>query len=163
MFLKKMLSAGNAKDTSIEMLNDLVRSSGEECSATVDLFELDLITGKAAFIKSGAAPSFLKRGARLFRIQSKTLPIGIMRAAEAEQVCFDAEAGDTVVMISDGVAQSYEDCPWLLNLLSRSFTEDLPLMCSRILDAAEENNGEADDRSVCIIRILPAGKKETGL
>lgn len=163
VFLKKMLSAGNAKDTSIEMLNDLVRNSREECSATVDLFELDLITGKASFIKSGAAPSFLKRGGRLFRIQSKTLPIGIMRAAEAEQVSFDAEVGDIVVMISDGVAQSYEDCPWLLNLLSRSFTEDLPLMCSRILDAAEENNGETDDRSVCIIRILPAGKKETGL
>lgn len=158
VFLKKMLSAGNAKDITIEMLNDLVRCSEGECSATVDLFELDMIRGKASFIKSGAAPSFVKRGGRLFRIQSKTLPIGIVRAAEAEQVSFDAEIGDIIIMQSDGVAQSYEDCPWLLSLLTVSWTDDLPVMCSRILDAAEKNNGEKDDRSVCILKIVDGGR-----
>ncbi len=154
VFLKKMLSAGNAKDISIEMLNDLVRSSRGECSATVDLFELDMLTGKASFIKSGAAPSFVKRGGRLFRIQSKTLPIGIVRAADAEQVSYTVEAGDIIIMQSDGVAQSYEDCPWIANLLTRCWTDDLGTMCARILDAAEANNAERDDRSVCILKIV---------
>ncbi|MBQ1212999.1 MAG: SpoIIE family protein phosphatase [Clostridia bacterium] len=154
VFLKKMLSAGNAKDISIEMLNDLVRSSRGECSATVDLFELDMLTGKACFIKSGAAPSFVKRGGRLFRIQSKTLPIGIVRAADAEQVSYTAEHGDIIIMQSDGVAQSYEDCPWMANLLTRCWTDELATMCVRILDAAEANNKENDDRSVCILRII---------
>ncbi len=154
VFLKKMLSAGNAKDISIEMLNDLVRSSRGECSATVDLFELDMLTGKASFIKSGAAPSFVKRGGRLFRIQSKTLPIGIVRAADAEQVSYTVEAGDIIIMQSDGVAQSYEDCPWIANLLTRCWTDDLGAMCARILDAAEANNAECDDRSVCILKIV---------
>ncbi len=154
VFLKKMLSAGNAKDISIEMLNDLVRTSRGECSATVDLFELDMLTGKASFIKSGAAPSFVKRGGRLFRIQSKTLPIGIVRAADAEQVSYTVEAGDVIIMQSDGVAQSYEDCPWIANLLTRCWTDDLGTMCARILDAAEANNAERDDRSVCILKIV---------
>jgi stage II sporulation protein E len=154
VFLKKMLSAGNAKDISIEMLNDLVRSSRSECSATIDLFELDMLTGKASFIKSGAAPSFLKRGGRLFRIQSKTLPVGIVRAADAEQVSYTVEHGDVIVMQSDGVAQSYEDCPWMANMLTRCWTDDLAVMCARILDAAEVNNAEKDDRSVCILRII---------
>ena len=154
VFLKKMLSAGNAKDISIEMLNGLVRSSRGENSATIDLFELDMLTGKASFIKSGAAPSFVKRGGRLFRIQSKTLPIGIVRAAEAEQVSYNVEAGDVIIMQSDGVAQSYEDCPWIANLLTRSWTDDLGVMCARILDAAEVNNAECDDRSVCLMKIV---------
>lgn len=154
VFLKKMLSAGNAKDISIEMLNDLVRSSRGECSATVDIFELDMLTGKASFIKSGAAPSFVKRGGRLFRIQSKTLPIGIVRAVDAEQVSYTVEAGDIIIMQSDGVAQSYEDCPWIANLITRCWTDDLSVMCSRILDAAEANNPERDDRSVCIMKIV---------
>lgn len=154
VFLKKMLSAGNAKDISIEMLNSLVRSSRGESSATVDLFELDMLTGRASFVKSGAAPSFVKRGGRLFRIQSKTLPIGIVRAADAEQVSFTVENGDIIIMQSDGVAQSYEDCPWIANLLTRCWTEDLAVMCTRILDAAEANNAESDDRSVCILKIV---------
>lgn len=153
VFLKKMLYAGNAKETSIEMLNNLVRSSSDEISATVDLFELDLISGKASFIKSGAAPSFVRRGGRLFRIQSKTLPIGIVRAAAAEQVSFTAEDGDCIIMQSDGVAESYEDSPWLAHLITRSWDGNLRAMCTRILDAAEENNPKKDDRSVAIIRI----------
>jgi len=86
------------------------------------------------------------------------LPIGIVRAAEAEQVSFDAEIGDIIIMQSDGVAQSYEDCPWLLSLLTVSWTDDLPVMCSRILDAAEKNNGEKDDRSICILKIVDGGR-----
>ncbi len=156
-FLRTMLTAGNAKSTSLEMLNGLIRTSDGECSATVDLFELDLLTGRASFVKSGAAPSFVRRGGRLYRIQSKTLPIGIMRAADAEQVRFAAEDGDCVILQSDGVAQGSGDSPWLLRLLSRSWDGDLGRMCARILDEAEKNSPASDDRSVCIVRIRRAG------
>ncbi|MBR6742701.1 MAG: SpoIIE family protein phosphatase [Clostridia bacterium] len=157
-FLKRMLSAGNSKDISIEMLNDLLRSTHRESSASVDLFELDMITGRASFVKSGAAPSFVKRKGKLFRIQSKTLPVGIVRSADAEQVSFDAEAGDIIVLQSDGVAESYEDCPWLVKLLTRSYTDDLREMCARILTEAERHSGSNDDRSVCIIKIVDIKK-----
>ena len=153
-FLKRMLSAGNSKDISIEMLNDLLRSTHRESSASIDLFELDMITGNASFVKSGAAPSFVKRGGKLFRIQSKTLPVGIVRSADAELVSFKVEKGDVIILQSDGVAESYEDCPWLIRLLKRSYTDDLREMCSRILSEAERNSGTSDDRSVCIIKIV---------
>ena len=56
-------------------------------------------------------------------------------------------------MQSDGVAESYEDSPWLAHLITRSWDGNLRAMCTRILDAAEENNPKKDDRSVAIIRI----------
>ena len=40
------------------MLNCFIRGSEGECFTTVDLMEADLLTGRARFIKSGAAPSF---------------------------------------------------------------------------------------------------------
>ena len=63
VFLEKMLGAGNSIETSLKMLNGFIRSksrasSAGECSATVDLLELDLLTGSASFVKSGATCLF---------------------------------------------------------------------------------------------------------
>ena len=51
-FMRPSLGIGAAKETVLHMLNHAIRNQKEECSATVDLFELDLLTGEAVFIKS---------------------------------------------------------------------------------------------------------------
>ncbi len=48
MFLSKLLSAGCDSSIVIEMLNGFIRSRRTECSAGVDLAELDLVAGRAA-------------------------------------------------------------------------------------------------------------------
>ncbi len=158
VFLEKMLSSGNRKETALRLLNSFVRAKGIECSATVDLMELDLITGRAGFIKSGAAPSYVRRDGNLFKLQSKTVPIGIMRALDAEQLCFDVQEGDVIVMLSDGIAQSFEESVWLLDLLSCGWPEDddLSRAAELILEGAAQQGGRPDDKSVALIRILAA-------
>ena len=146
VFLEKLLCAGASMDTSLKMLNSMMRVRGREVSATVDLMELDLMNGATRFVKSGAAPSFVLRGGRLFRLQSKTVPIGIVRALDAELIKFDCEKGDVIVMLSDGVAKSFEDCPWLYDLLcdERVWRSDPDTMARRIIKSAIEN-GASDD------------------
>ncbi len=116
--LEKLIRSGAGMETSLKLLNQIIRSTGRECSATVDVAEIDLATGEARFVKSGAAPSFVLRDGSIFRLQSKTVPIGILRALDAEMIRFDVRQGDTVVMVSDGAARSYDEEPWLLDLLS---------------------------------------------
>jgi serine phosphatase RsbU (regulator of sigma subunit) len=116
--LTRLIQAGAELETALKMMNQIVRTAERECSATVDIAEIDLVTGEAKFIKSGAAPSFVLRNGSIFRLQSKTVPIGIMRALDAEMIRFDIEAGDTVVMVSDGAARSYDEAPWLLDLMT---------------------------------------------
>ena len=116
--LERLIRSGAELETALRMLNQIIRSTERECSATVDIAEIDLATGAARFIKSGAAPSFVLRGGSIFRLQSKTVPLGILRALDAEMIRFDVREGDTVVMISDGAARSYEEAPWLLDLMS---------------------------------------------
>ncbi len=122
VFLEKMLRAGNRASTSLRMLNNMIRSRGvdstRECSSTVDLVELDLITAEASFIKSGAAPSFVVRGKVVHRLQAGTAPIGIISSLDVQSDPFTLRAGDTVVMISDGVLQNDEDAQWLTSYLS---------------------------------------------
>ena len=121
MFIEKMLSAGNRADITLRMLNNVIRSEnmgcGDECSSTVDLMELDLMSGTASFIKSGAAPTYIARGDTVYKINSRTMPVGIIKDADARITKFDTKAGDLIIMISDGCCPDSSDCPWLVDYL----------------------------------------------
>jgi len=155
--LERLIRAGTELDTALKMLNQIIRQSGRECSATVDIAQIDLISGEARFIKSGAAPTFILRDGSIFRLQSKTVPIGIIRVLDAEMLCFEVRAGDTVVMISDGAARSYEEAPWLLDLM----TVDETVLRGGARPAAEKIVTEAalraphtpDDITAGIVRV----------
>ncbi len=156
VFIERMLTGGNGTALTLEMLNGFIRTRGIECSATVDLAEIDLITGEACFIKSGAAPSFVLRGGNLYKLESKTVPIGILRELDAEQIKFDLADGDVIIMLSDGVAQSLEDGIWLANLLTYEWEDDLNIMAEKILDNAVFANNRSDDMTVSIVRVAEA-------
>lgn len=159
MFLERLLTAGASMETALKMLNRLIRAGERECFATVDLAEIDLKTGEARFVKSGAAPSFVIRDGSLYRLQSKTVPVGIIRALDAEMIKFNVEEGDTVVMLSDGVAKSFEECPWLLDMLTSDedvLAGDAGRAAEKIVRSAAER-GSADDITAGIIRIRRAG------
>ncbi len=162
VFIERMLSAGNGRGITLEMLNGFIKSRenmGGECSATVDLAEIDLITGKASFIKSGAAPSFVLRSGNLYKLQSKTLPIGIMGELDAEKIGFDLIAGDIIIMLSDGIAESLEDGVWLANLLTYEWEDDLDKMAEKILENAGKANKRNDDMTVILIRVSENGEE----
>lgn len=155
VFLEKLLSAGCPMRSALEMLNCFVRGSGGEQFTTVDLMEADLYTGRARFIKSGAAPSFVIRNGQLYRLHSKTVPVGIMRALDAEAISFELAKGDTVIMMSDGVTGSYEDCPWLYELLCGGLCcIDSPARLARLIgETAAEKSGRNDDITVCVMKV----------
>lgn len=156
VFAEQLLTGGNQKAITLEMLHGFLRNRPGECSATVDLAEIDLLNGKAAFVKSGAAPSFVLRGGNLYKLQSKTVPIGIMPALDAEQIKFDLESGDIIIMLSDGVAQSLEDGVWLANMLTYEWIDDLQLMAEKILDGAALNNPRSDDMTAVLLKVSEA-------
>ena len=163
VFLEKMLECGNSKSTTIEMLSTFIRNKGVECYATVDLLEVDLLQGTAAFIKCGATPSYVKRGKSIFKIESNTFPIGIIRQTSAEMTEFELVDGDVVILCSDGVAQDFDiaaslDPSWFVNFIDAEWTDDLDEMAERIIVAAEKQNHRSDDMTVELIRI----KRKTG-
>ncbi len=152
-FLKSALQIGAAKEALIHMLNHTVKSRKEECSATVDLLELDLICGGGTFIKSGAAPSFVKRGSSIFRIRSQTAPIGLLSSIDTEKIKVDIRPGDYVIMLSDGVADETDDAPWLLLLLGEPPKRNLQEYAKLILSEAIKNTSQSDDMTVAVIKI----------
>ena len=157
VFLQKMLGAGNSCDTALHMLNGFLRNRGSgslhECSATVDLMELDLLNGRAYFYKSGAAPTYVYRNGSLLKLRSHTVPVGIIRELDTRRIEFEVSEGDLIVMVSDGVTQGREECPWLFDLLrSQAPQEDTEALADRIARYAK-SEGSPDDISVLAIRI----------
>ncbi len=159
VFLERMLRAGNRAWTSLRMLNNLIRSRGassaEECSCTVDLLELDLMRAEASFLKSGAAPSLVVRGTTVYRLQAGTPPIGILGSLDAQVRRFSLKAGDTVVLISDGIEVGDPELRWLTGYLATcsACTPEEIVYC--ICRHASEG-GCRDDCSAIALRILDA-------
>ena len=168
MFMQKMLCAGNRSDITLRMLNNVIRSDnmgcGRECSATVDLLELDLMSGTASFVKSGAAPTYIAREGTVYKISSRTMPMGIIKNADARITKFDTKAGDIIVMMSDGCCPDSEDCSWLVEFLCNYMSRGRRVvspgeeLCDHlrdaILDEAVKNispERERDDISVSVV------------
>ncbi|MBQ9429151.1 MAG: SpoIIE family protein phosphatase [Clostridia bacterium] len=159
LFLEKMLSAGNSVRTSIELLSVLLRQEDTEGFTTVDLLEIDRRLGRVCFFKSGAAPSFVRRDGRIFKIRSRTFPIGILEDVDAEKNAFAVCDGDIIVMVSDGIVGEYDEPLWLCQMLSDG---DLTPegAARRIRRAAEAHATEEDDRTVCVLQITAVDKDE---
>ncbi len=152
-FLSGILGAEPPSDTVLRMLSHIIRSRGTECSATVDLFSLDLLSGEASFLKSGAAPSYIKRKESIFRIRSETAPIGLMKNVDAERIKAGVDDGDYIIMLSDGVSQSTEDAPWLLELLSKPPKSTVGEYADFILASAVKSSKFKDDMTVVVAKI----------
>ena len=156
-YLRKMIGAGASCELAVRMLNGFLRHRGNgglhECSATVDLLELDLMEGKASFYKNGAAPTYVFRNGGIFKLRSRTVPVGIIRETDTRRIGFDVAAGDMIVMVSDGITQGREECPWLFDLL-RSQGEGVS--ADRIADLVvkyAKREGASDDLSVLVVKL----------
>jgi stage II sporulation protein E len=152
--LSRFLRAGNPADTSLRILNGVLAARGQresEASTTVDLLEIDRVSGEAVLFKCGAAPTYLLRGGMTTRFFSRTAPIGILEALDAEKLCFDLEAGDVLVQGSDGVTHGEEECLWLSDMLITRWEGDAEKFARLVLNRAEEEG--MDDLSVLITEI----------
>jgi stage II sporulation protein E len=151
IFLHEMLEGGNRVDTSVNMLNAVIASKGNECSATVDIMELDLYSGSCTFLKSGAASSFILRGGSVYKLSARTMPLGILDEADTDLQRVRLEDGDTIFLVSDGAAP-LENYDHLINIIKSTSDEDTPEeLCKRVVDLTKKNS--KDDVSCVAVKI----------
>ena len=150
-FLKQMLEARMSVETSLSVLNAWLRADREECSVSIDILRVDLLTGKAAMYKSGAAPSFLRRGREVFPIESEGFPVGILKQTSSVRTDLELFAGDLILMGSDGIDPDGRilggDEVWLLDLLESvdpSRPDSMTLAAKRTVSAARQAGSEDD-------------------
>ena len=178
LLLERMLRAGVGVDTAMTLLNHYLFSRiGErsETTTTVDLLTIDLYNGKARFIKSGAADTLLLRDEQLYTIGCRTFPLGALSGVDVQVIPFSLQAGDHILMMSDGVADvlqpsaqvsvgaAAQELPapeeksnnWLYDMLVAPLPEDsaaVHKLLERILCTARQH-GSVDDMTVALLRV----------
>ena len=152
--LRAMLDCGASVPYVLRLLDEVMRRRSPEDGTTLDLFSLDLYNGGAEFYKLGAVTSFIKRGDSLFSIRSGSLPLGLADVSfHGERISASVEAGDTVVLFSDGISQEPAEAPWLLELLAHTSICEPKSLAEQILLCAKREIGQKDDMSVLVCRI----------
>lgn len=102
--VEKLLEAGFDRDTAVRLINSvLLLRSDKESFATLDMCIANLYTGQLEFIKIGAATTFIKRESGVERIESTSLPVGIVSSVDPEHTVRYVRGGDFIVMVTDGV------------------------------------------------------------
>lgn len=154
VFLREMLEGGNRVETSLRMLNSVLGAKSDECSATVDIMEFDLLNGRASFIKSGAASSFILREGNVYRLSARTMPLGILDDIDADMQKVRLCDGDLVFLVSDGNAPM-DNYARLIELIKETKEdEELSHICERIIKSSRSVS--RDDLSCVVIRISRA-------
>nr|WP_256992662.1 stage II sporulation protein E [Paenibacillus sp. XY044] len=102
--LEQLLQSGMDEKLAIKSVNSiLMLRSPDEIYATVDMALIDQYTAETTFMKIGSAPSFIKRGNEVIPVSASNLPIGIIQDIEVDLVTLKLQAGDIVIMMTDGI------------------------------------------------------------
>ena len=102
--LEELLEAGFPVETAVQMMNTALVTGREEVKfCTLDVCLFDLYQGSCEFVKAGASATFIKRKKEVEKIESTTLPIGVVQNIELDREERNLESGEYVIMVTDGV------------------------------------------------------------
>jgi serine/threonine protein phosphatase PrpC len=152
---KKLKSAGG-EDVSYK---GTVKATQENMSALTAHLREGLgkaEVGSADFSKLSANRTFILKEKETLTVTGGRLPLGILESVEPAEASVEVYPGDVVIMTSDGIADELKDGQMdeLQTLITplRALAPDE--IAARILSWAQARDGEKDDMTVIVFRIL---------
>jgi stage II sporulation protein E len=158
--MKSFLNAGFDFQSAIKLLNSsLLLNFSKDSFATLDIMGVNLATGKICISKTGSAPTYIKQGNNVKKIESTSLPVGILRDIEFDPVVVLADDYTVVVMMSDGVSNTMPDGieqgDWIEDELKTINSKNAQLVANKILKRALlKYNGKAEDDMTVTVSII---------
>ena len=154
--MSKLIKAGLGFDCSLKVVNSaLLVKSEDESLATLDVVSVDLYTGETNFMKAGAALSFIRKSGEMYRVDTPSLPVGILTDVEFTYTEDTLSPDDIIVMVSDGALSSGAE--WIERIILKWEDKSMQELAHLINDeaVARRTDGHDDDITVIAIRLKP--------
>ncbi len=104
---RRLVCSGMKPELAVRLVNSvMVTKSREESFATLDAVILNLDNCTMTSIKSGAAPTIIRRGNDVMKLSSPVFPIGIVEEVELCVSEQQLSEGDIIIMFSDGITEN---------------------------------------------------------
>jgi sigma-B regulation protein RsbU (phosphoserine phosphatase) len=88
----------------LKALNDsLIERKVEARYVTLCVLLWDPATGQIVMANAGAIPPMICRGNEILKMRVEGVPLGLLDAREYEEIAFQTESGDVIVLYSDGI------------------------------------------------------------
>ena len=154
---KKLLSSGFNTETCVHLINNILMTNADrETFATVDICVVNLYSGIAEFVKTGAAPSYIKKAEEEITVSSTSLPAGLISTPDADFCVKYLQADDIIILASDGVTDCLDrtDKNEIFDLC-KEHSKNPEELSQKILDLAILRSGgiAVDDLTVCACKI----------
>ncbi len=152
--MSKLIKAGLGFDCSLKVVNSaLLVKSEDESLATLDIVSVDLYSGLTDFMKAGAALSFIRKENDMYRVETPSLPVGILPDVEFTYTEDTLSPDDIIVMVSDGAVVSGEQ--WIERIIANWEDKSMQELADLINDeaTARRNDGHDDDITVLAMRV----------
>lgn len=148
----KLLKAGLGFDCSLKVVNSaLLVKSEDESLATLDVVSVDLYTGQVEFRKAGAALSFIRKSGDMYRVETPSLPLGILTEVEFTTTADTLAPGDIIVMVSDGAVIGSEE--WIERIILGWQDKSMQDLAHRINDEATNRRSDNHDDDITVIAL----------
>lgn len=155
--LEQILELGIPESIAIKSINSILAlRTTDEMFATLDLAVMDLNHAIVKFLKISAAPTFIKRGDEILKVEASNLPIGIIHDFEVDTVSEQLVSGDILIMISDGVFEGPKHVEnkdlWMKRKLKEIKTDDPQEIADLLLEEViRTKSGEIDDDMTVLV------------
>lgn len=148
--------AGFDSDVILSCVNNLLTGAGNEVFCAVDMAAIDLYNGLVDFIKLGATVGLVKCGEQIELVSGSSLPLGVLEEMKPSVTKKALSSGDIFVLVSDGVADCFNDPNALASVFS-DVSHNVPQSIAEVILAKTLklcSNKPADDMTVVVAKVI---------
>lgn len=152
--MSRLLKCGFGFDEAVKVTGTaMMVKSGEESLSTLDIACIDLYDGTATFLKAGAPPTYIRRCGQVERIESCSMPIGILSDTKLVRTSTRLHKGDVIVVISDGAVS--QDDSYIIDAIE-NFDGEPRAFAKKLAELAKKLRSDGHDDDITVMAAVIA-------
>ncbi len=159
--IESFYKAGMKSNLILNTVNKLLAINTEDSFTALDVTVVDLNTCSADFIKYGSPYGFIINDDGIKIIEGNTLPLGILSELKPSVCNVNLSAGDTVLLVTDGVSDSFGSSASMIDFIRTLPAKNPQTLADSVMKKALEitDGAKNDDMTALAVRIF---KKAAG-